>query len=409
MKIRIDKLLDRSDYLHIDLAVSLMPAGHEFRDAKFKVFTNSDACGLEFRAGGGWPQMFSDWPGQTADAYGPVFRLSTGAALRGNLQRLRDVDLAFMHMLVMALPTIVETASREAAHPPDVSGRIAAAAAEFSAAFKATAETLGSNDHAVPLASLDAGSGPSDLFILGCGRSGTSLTAGLFRDAGVFMGERLHPPRPSNPTGYFEDVAVNRLNDAIIGRLLPARAGSAPSGYGFDIPEGPHSWLARLPLSARGMLTAGELETMRALTVTKPFCLKDPRFCYTLDLWRPFANRPKFICVFREPEAFVGSVFTECLTTPYLHRFAISVAQLFDVWICMYRHVLERHSAVGDWVFVEYADLLDGRDIERLEAFTGLCVDRSFVDPTLDRAKPSPSAPAAAREILAQLRARKAA
>jgi hypothetical protein len=67
-----------------------------------------------------------------------------------------------------------------------------------------------------------ANSTQRNLFILGSGRSGTSMVAGLFRNAGYFMGDKLHEPRHSNPLGFFEDAAVNNINESILAwRVYP--------------------------------------------------------------------------------------------------------------------------------------------------------------------------------------------
>jgi Sulfotransferase family len=248
-----------------------------------------------------------------------------------------------------------------------------------------------------------------DMFILGCGRSGTSLVAGLFRNAGFFMGRQLRPARDSNPKGFFEDGAVNRLNEDIVAGVLPQRDDPGRSDYCWDIPMRGHRWLSRLDLNRTITSTDQQIDAIRAITINKPFCLKDPRFCYTLHLWRPYAKKPKFICVFREPSAFVASVFKECLTMPYLHNLAISVHQLFDIWLSMYRHVLERHSTMGDWLFVEYESILSGEHAERLSEFTGIEIDQELIDPQLNRSKSDwfqATPPQGIADTLARLRAR---
>ena len=78
----------------------------------------------------------------------------------------------------------------------------------------------------------------ANLFVLGCGRSGTSLVAGLFRNAGYFMGENLLRPRDGNPLGFFEDREVNSINEELIGPLLPQRFSHQGIGYGADIHTG---------------------------------------------------------------------------------------------------------------------------------------------------------------------------
>ena len=52
--------------------------------------------------------------------------------------------------------------------------------------------------------------------ILGSGRSGTSMAAGILAKAGYFMGEEIWPANEGNPKGQFEDREVNQINDQLI-------------------------------------------------------------------------------------------------------------------------------------------------------------------------------------------------
>lgn len=51
-------------------------------------------------------------------------------------------------------------------------------------------------------------------------RSGTCLTASLFKNSGYFLDNNLLPPSISNPRGYYEDREINLLNNQIINKLL---------------------------------------------------------------------------------------------------------------------------------------------------------------------------------------------
>lgn len=75
--------------------------------------------------------------------------------------------------------------------------------------------------------------------MLGCGRSGTSLVAGLFARTHE-MGSRLLAPDPANPKGFFEDRAVNAANERL---LAPYDAFSSPGRR--PLREG-ERWLAVL-------------------------------------------------------------------------------------------------------------------------------------------------------------------
>src|ERR1700677_4686273 len=57
--------------------------------------------------------------------------------------------------------------------------------------------------------------------ILGSGRSGTSMAAGILARAGYFMGDELWPTDVGNPKGQFEDREVNQINDELIASVSP--------------------------------------------------------------------------------------------------------------------------------------------------------------------------------------------
>jgi len=54
-----------------------------------------------------------------------------------------------------------------------------------------------------------------EIIVLGRGRSGTSIVAGLLHKLGVNMGES-RPAGANNPKGYFEDLEMSELLDAYI-------------------------------------------------------------------------------------------------------------------------------------------------------------------------------------------------
>jgi hypothetical protein len=56
----------------------------------------------------------------------------------------------------------------------------------------------------------------SPLIIAGFHRSGTSLTANLFANAGLELGEKLLGAMPSNPLGHFEDTSVIAFHDKLL-------------------------------------------------------------------------------------------------------------------------------------------------------------------------------------------------
>lgn len=232
------------------------------------------------------------------------------------------------------------------------------------------------------------------LFVLGAGRSGTSLLAGLFRGSGLFMGAAGYLPRLANPHGFFEDREVNAINEALLAPLVPPRPASDPEGVGsgYDSPGTGQRWLARLPVSARPQADDQLQARIKALYAHGPSCFKDPRFCYTLSVWRPLIPAEDvadtgFLCVFRDPAVVLTSVLQEMQSAAYLNDLAISVEQVFSAWALQYQHVLTHHASSGRWLFLAYEQLLQSEGLDRLEAFTGHGLDRTLPEARLNRSR----------------------
>jgi len=225
--------------------------------------------------------------------------------------------------------------------------------------------------------------------VLGSGRSGTSMVAGLLAGAGYHMGDQLLPATASNPRGYFEDRAVNALNEDLLGQVLPRRPeGALGRLYPHRLHYG-HRWLARIDVGVT-LSSTFEIEgTMRTLTTRRPFCLKDPRFCYTLDCWRQVLDDAVYICVFREPTRTAASMIADSRERTYLQGMRLTRRRALEVWTSMYEHVLERHHREGRWLFVHYEQVLAGSAIARIEDLVEADVDSGFVDPALKRSRAS--------------------
>lgn len=224
--------------------------------------------------------------------------------------------------------------------------------------------------------------------ILGSGRSGTSLAAGLLAGAGYFMGEQLYAADEGNPKGYFEDREVNGINEGLLAQLLPR-----PKRKVIDKllcrprpRQGWTRWLADLPAGTLVKCPPEFARRISALTARAPFCFKDPRFCYTLSAWRPFISGSTLICVFRDPGATAASIIKQAQRTEDLRGLALDHKFALKVWLQMYRNVLEVHyPAGGNWLFVNYDQLLSGAAIPRLEQELGVHVNREFADASLRR------------------------
>lgn len=248
------------------------------------------------------------------------------------------------------------------------------------------------------------------LFLLGAGRSGTSLLAGLFRRSGLFMGESTYKLRPSNPHGLFEDREVNAINEALLASLLPAPPLRSADGLedGQDVPGEGQRWLARLPLEAKVEANSELEQRILSLYARGSSCFKDPRFCYTLAVWRKLLpaedeEHTAFLCVFRDPAVVLASVLEEVHSALYLGGLAISVDQVLACWRWQYRHVLENHARSGRWLFVAYEQLLEPSGLDRIEAFTGHRLDRSLPEPSLNRSRPQRAVPGPVGDLYREL------
>lgn len=238
------------------------------------------------------------------------------------------------------------------------------------------------------------------------------MTAGTLAGTGYFMGERLHQPRPSNPKGFYEDIEVNAVNEAI---LTPATPWTPPlfrPGQLYRLlrstlfrgkPGDGQRWLARIPLNV-SLVSSPEIDTrIRALVGHQPYCFKDPRFCYTLPIWRPWLQNTCFVCVFRDPTISAKSMLQESHTMPKLAGLKLTYADCLEVWRLMYLHVLDIHSRQGEWLFLHYDQMLDGSGLEKLAEFLGAAPDWTFPDSALRRTQPRGRAPDAVCAVYEQL------
>jgi hypothetical protein len=240
--------------------------------------------------------------------------------------------------------------------------------------------------------------------ILGSGRSGTSMVAGALHAAGYHMGDQLLPANLANPRGYFEDRAINNLNEDLllqVARLRPrgrrSRLYPRRLAYGYR-------WLAVVDIDARIRASAEARLAMAALARRRPFCFKDPRFCYTLDLWRAALGDAVFVCVFREPGRTAASMLTVSRQDRhYLADMRVSARRALRVWTCMYGHVLSKHRHQGSWQFVHYDQFLDGSAIPRLETLLEARIDSSFADVSLKRSSLEVRVPSLADNVYREL------
>jgi Sulfotransferase family len=232
----------------------------------------------------------------------------------------------------------------------------------------------------------------NDCFIVGSGRSGTSMVAGLLARSGYYMGGKLDAYRGvTNPKGFFEDPDINAINEQILQPIVPRRP-REPIGRVFFPRRGVawSHWLTPVAPEVEVPRPPPALvEWIRTYTDTRPFCFKDPRFSYTLSIWREQAPHARFICVFREPSRTAHSMVKEANGAEYLRHFKLDYRGALRVWEAMYLRILNEHAREGEWLFVHYDQALNGDAFDRLEEFTGARLDRTFPEESLSRSPAS--------------------
>jgi hypothetical protein len=224
------------------------------------------------------------------------------------------------------------------------------------------------------------------------------MAAGTLSRAGYFMGEQLWPPQAGNPRGFFEDREVNAINEDILAPLTPPRP-KWPAMHlpGAHRPVKGQRWLADIPVRKEIPATSTIESRIQRLTSKQPYCFKDPRFSYTLSVWRPFLKNTGFVCVFRYPAVTAHSILIECSRAEHLKGLNMTFRRALRVWELMYSHILQKHANDGEWLFLHYDQILRGDGLDRLQKFLGVTVDGSFPDAALRR---SPSDGAVPKDLL---------
>ncbi len=243
--------------------------------------------------------------------------------------------------------------------------------------------------------------GPRDVVIVGAPRSGTSMLAGLFADAGHDPGRRLIPPGPSNPAGFFEDLDVNAANDDLLAPL------DASPWAGTAAPPRHLRWLGAYD---GWVHDPGPAEVLGPLVPERPFVLKDPRFCYSLPAWREVLSDVLVLVIVRHPEEVVASVRSMVEREPETFvGFDVTDAHLGSMWRAMHTAVLGwvDGRSPGDVAFVDCDDVRSGEAISRLSTLSGVALAARTVRPGLHRERSErhePDGPDG--ELLAHLRER---
>lgn len=226
----------------------------------------------------------------------------------------------------------------------------------------------------------------SNIIILGAGRSGTSMVASLFKARDYYFGSNLLNRTVNNPEGYYEDREINFFNDKLIGRVSSKRPFFLGRYFYKNIPTFGQRWLSIVSTKKDIRIRKSDAQFINSVVNNEPFCLKDPRFSYTLNVWKPFLKSTKFICVFRHPLEVVYSTQLFNIRSGDYKTFQFKDNYVLEVWKSIYSNILFKLKQDNeDWLFVDYNELIDGISCEYIERFVGFSLNKESINPSLHR------------------------
>lgn len=237
------------------------------------------------------------------------------------------------------------------------------------------------------------GAARANVLVMGCGRSGTSMVTGMLADAGWYVGDDPYSGRAANPKGFFETAEINGINEHLLATTVTNEAPLRRMQH----------WLAYAPEPLDLRVDGALRGRMDRLGAKGPYAYKDPRFCYTLEAWRPSLPDAKYVCIFREPAVSAASILKECASADYLADMDVDFDRAVDVWDAMYRRVLDDHSKEGEWLFLHFDEALTPEGVRRIEEFVGAPVAADFPEARLRRSASTRSVPASVARTYAEL------
>lgn len=237
--------------------------------------------------------------------------------------------------------------------------------------------------------------------IVGAGRSGTSMLAGLLHGSGYFSGDHLLPGTPSNPLGYFEDSEIQAINQDLLRKVTPWRPRGV-IGAVLPVLRNRPKWgqlhLSDLPEGTTIRSDPGLDSRMAALTSRRPYLFKDTAFSYTLTAWLPhLADDTIFLCIFREPQRTVNSLLRFSSSELINLGFWMTPERALQYWEATYRSIInQRFRAKDKWIFIHYDEILSRRAVPLLEDRLGARADVRMIRSELKRSSlDAPSRPSA--------------
>jgi len=180
------------------------------------------------------------------------------------------------------------------------------------------------------------------VLILGMHRSGTSAVAGTLSRLGVDFGHNLMPATLDNEKGYFENMAVFKVNDAILASL----------GASWDsVLSLPSQWWRSDELDPFKRQIREIIH--REFNAGGVFAVKDPRLSRLFPLWQEVLDGLSIEYQFIFP---VRNPFEVALSLVKRNNFSVEKGGL--LWM-EYNLEAERHTRAYQRIIVSYDDFLD--------------------------------------------------
>ncbi|MEE9162664.1 MAG: tetratricopeptide repeat protein [Candidatus Neomarinimicrobiota bacterium] len=203
--------------------------------------------------------------------------------------------------------------------------------------------------------------------ITGMHRSGTSMVARILNMCGLYLGpeERIMPPDEGNPAGYWQNLDMDGLTEAILAHLS--------GGWDFLLPPMPPNWEKysdMVPFRKRAGIL---IQNMRE---REPWGWKDPRCSLTLPFWKSMLPGLRVIVCLRNPVEAARSI---------THHVGSTDAFNYNLWLRYYERILadtddnERLITHYDMFFLEPA-----AELERILGWLGWSVSGAQVSAALD-------------------------
>ena len=179
------------------------------------------------------------------------------------------------------------------------------------------------------------------IFILGMHRSGTSTVSNFITSLGYDLGRHPMAPREDNPKGFWENTEITRVNDEIL----------ALHGLRWD------SLTLIRDLPIKSICNDKQIASKVLQVVEKEFdadniCIKDPRMCHLLPLWKTVLNEAnyetQYVTVNRDPAAVAKSLSK---------RDMMSFERGLLLWL-LYSVSLARHIAGSSTIAIDYDELM---------------------------------------------------